>query len=213
MPRRLTPFVTEEFYHVFNRSINRQPILLRKSDLKFFDQLAHYYIQAHPPIKFSYYRTNPEKYKLDFNQRLVTIISYCYMPNHFHFSLRQEKEGGVQKFMQKILNSFSHYHTLKYDSHGPLFESAFKAVQIETNKQLIHLSRYHHLNPVTAHIVEYPEDYAYSSYQNYMGIPSTMVDPSHVMHHFSSRKDYKKFVLDQKNYQRELDQIKHLLLV
>ncbi len=212
MPRRFTPFVTNEFYHVFNRSAYRQPILSNKRDISYFHQLVHYYIQANPPVKFSYYRTNPDKYDFDLKEKLVSIVSYCYMPNHFHFCLRQEKENGIQKFFQKILNSFSHYYALKYKNKGPLFESAFKAVHIETEEQLIHLSRYHHLNPVTSHLVKHPKDYLHSSYNAYFDKYTSVVDPTPILTHFSSLKAYEKFVLDQIGYQRKLHQIKHLLL-
>ena len=133
------------------------------------------------------------------------------MPNHFHMSVRQDIDGGIQKYMQRVLNSFSHYQRTKYGHKGPLFESTYRGVHIETNEQLNHLSRYHHLNPVTAHIVEHPRDYPYSSYQIYSGRVSEVVYPNLVLAHFSSFKDYEKFVLDRKQYQRELDQIKHLV--
>ncbi|MEK7166209.1 MAG: transposase, partial [Patescibacteria group bacterium] len=147
MPRRIIPLVTGEFYHIFNRSIYRQPIFTRKKDVEIFDQLITYYTQIEPPVKFSYYKTNPEKYILNFKNRLVTIISYCWMPNHFHISVRQDHDQGIQKFMQRVLNSFSHYIRIKYGSKGSLLESAFRSVLDETNEQKMHLSRYQHINP------------------------------------------------------------------
>lgn len=211
MPRRLISLSTGEFYHLFNRSIYRQPILVRKRDLDIFQQLMTYYTLVSPPTKFSYYRLNPDKYQLDYTKKLVTLVSYCYMPNHFHVSVRQDIDGGIQKYMQRVLNSFSHYQRIKYGRKGPLFESTFRNVHIETDEQLIHLSRYHHLNPVTAHMVEHPRNYLYSSYQIYWGKSSEVVNPTHVLDHFSSIKDYEKFVLDRKKYQRELDKLKHLI--
>jgi len=211
MPRRNLTFVSGEFYHLFNRSIYRQPILTKKKDLSFFLDAIKYYTQVTPPVKFSYFRENPGKYKLDFKNKLVTIISYCLMPNHFHFSVRQETERGVQTFMQRVLNSFSHYHREKYQHRGPLFEAVFKAIHIETDEQLMHLSRYHHLNPVVACFVKHPKNYPYSSYQFYIRKDSDMVDPSYVLSHFSSSKAYEKFVLSRKDYQRKLEQIKHLI--
>ena len=211
MPRRKTIFLEGEYYHVFNRSAFKQPILTKKNDLNFFHQLVQYYLQEKPPIKFSYYRANPDRYKID-TKRLATIISYCYMPNHFHFTLRQESTKGIQKFMQKILNSFSHYYKLKNNLKGPLFESTFKSVYIESNEQLLHLSRYHHLNPVTAYLVEQPEDYEYSSYRQYMEKNYSLIDPSIVLNQFRSKQEYTKFVINRKDYQRDFDKIKHLIL-
>ena len=210
MPRRFLFFATDNFYHIFNRSNYRRPILTKKKDLEIFLSIMTYYLQVSPPIKFSYYRINPNKYTLD-NTRLVTILSYCLMPTHFHLTLRQEKERGIQIYMQRVLNSFSHYYRRKNQESGPLFESSFKGVHIETDEQLIHLSRYHHLNPVTSYMVDDPKDYIYSSYNDYLKGKSQIVDPSYVLSNFSSSKQYAKFVLDQKEYQRELERIKHLI--
>lgn len=211
MPRRKTIFVVGEYYHVYNRSAFRQPILTRKGDLTIFHQLVQYYIQEKPPIKFSAYRTNPAKFKIDKNS-LVTVISYCYMPNHFHFTLKEEITNGIQKFMQKMLNSFSHYYKIKYDLKGPLFESSFKSKHIESNEQLLHLSRYHHLNPVTSYLVDNPEDYEYTSYCDYIQNNDSFIDPSIVLKQFRSKNEYVKFVINRKDYQRDLDKIKHLIM-
>ena len=210
MPRRLTPFVTGECYHLFNRSSFRQPILRRKKDLDVFDNLLRYYMQVNPPTRYSLYKLNPERYLLD-NHKLLTIISFCYMPNHFHLCVRQDTDEGIHKFMRKLLNSYSHYYHVRYGSKGSLFESVFKAVHIETDEQLMHLTRYHHLNPVTAGIVKHPNDYFYSSFHSYVNPKTDLVDTSIVLSCFRSRRDYERFVLDQKDYQKKLDRIKHQL--
>lgn len=211
MPRRYTSFLTGNFYHIFNKSVYGQPILQKKNDLNYFLQATKYYLQLNPPIKFSYFRLNPDKYQTDFNKRLVTLISYCFMPNHFHFCLKQEKDGGIQLFMRKLMSSFSHYFQIKYKNKGPLFCGTFKAVPIESDEQLMHLSRYHHLNPVTAGMVDHPKDYHYSSFNSYMTKESDMVDTSYVLSNFSSKQQYERFVLDRKDYQKELKKIEHLI--
>jgi len=134
------------------------------------------------------------------------------MPNHFHFTLRQEKKGGITQFIQKLSNSFAHYFNKKYKSSGAVFEGNFKAIRIETHEQLLHLSRYIHLNPVTAYLVKKPEDYLYSSYQIYIGkAGSEIVDSSLILNQISP-KDYEEFVLSRKDYQRNLERIKHLAI-
>lgn len=211
MPRRKTPLITGNFYHLFNRSIYRQPILSNKRDAELFLDSIYYYTQAKPPTKFSYYRKSPNAYPADLTNKLVTVISYCLMPNHFHLTVRQDEENGIKTFLQRVLNSFSHYYRKKYEGHGPLFESVFKAVRVETDEQLVHLSRYHHLNPVTSHLVEHPADYKFSSYNTYIKGSKLFIDTSFVLSHFKTPKQYEDFVLSRKAYQRELDEIKHLL--
>lgn len=208
-----TILATGEVYHVYNRSIQKIPIFTGKRECDLFLESLRYYLQAQPPVKFSIYRTNREKYQVSLKDKIVTLVNYNLMPNHFHFTLRQETEDGIKKFIQKTCNSFAHYFNMKYDNKGSLFESSFQYVHITTNEQLIHLSRYIHLNAVTAYLVEKPEDYKYSSYRIYTGEEkSDFVDPSLVLDQFPSKEKYREFVMAQKDYQRELDKIKHLIL-
>jgi putative transposase len=79
--------------------------------------------------------------------------------------------------------------------------------------QLLHLSRYIHLNPVTAHLVENPEDYPFSSYKAYLGLMKLdFINPDPILNEFKSKDGYKKFVMLQKDYQRKLGKIKMLTL-
>lgn len=171
-----------------------------------------YYLQPNPPTRFSIYKKQKSKFPLSLKKKLVKIVSFCFMPNHLHFALRQEMDNGIRQFMQRLLNSYAHYYNLKYQARGHVFEGNFKAVHIETEEQLIHLSRYIHLNPVTAFLIENPEKFPYSSYKIYLNqVKDEIIDPSPVMENFNPRS-YREFILDQKDYQRKLDEIKHLVL-
>jgi putative transposase len=133
------------------------------------------------------------------------------MPTHFHLTLKQDKDNGIRTYIQKVSNSFSHYINTRNDSKGPIFEGNFKTVRVETNEQMLHLSRYIHLNPVSSNLVARPEDYEYSSYKMYLGITkSQYIDPSLILDNFSSPEKYKEFVDNQVDYQRSLEKIKYL---
>ena len=204
---------TGQIYHIFNRSVQEIPIFAKARDFNIFLETAAYYLQPKPPVRFSFYRRNKKKYSINLNEKLVTVFTYCLMSNHFHFLLRQEKKEGIRKFIQRLTNSYAHYFSIKYKNRGPVFEGNFKAVRVESDEQLVHLSRYIHLNVVTAYLVERPEDYSYSSYQDYLkGKNTPFLDVEFILSHFKSPKDYEKFVLAQKDYQRELDRIRYLLL-
>lgn len=213
MPRRNIFFAPREFYHIFNHSVASIPIFKGTREKEIFLDCMKFYIQVKPPTKFSTYRKSRQSFPINLNQRVITIINYCLMPNHFHFTLQEEIEGGIKQFIQRLSNSFAHYFNLKYKKRGHVFEDKFKATHIDTEEQLVHLSRYIHLNPVTAYLVERPEDYPYSSYKIYLGKESSdIIDPSPILNNFSSKTKYQEFVLSQKDYQRTLDEIKHLLL-
>lgn len=213
MSQRKTILATGEYYHVYNRSVRKLPIFVGKRECDRFLESIAYYLHPNPPTKFSTFLRNREKFSLNSTEKIVTIVNYALIPNHFHFTLCQNIDNGIREFMRKISSSLAHYLNIKNDSSGPVFENNFQAVHVEDDKQLIHLSRYIHLNPVTAYLVEKPEDYKYSSYRAYIKEEkSEIIDPSIVMDQFASIKDYKKFVVERKDYQRELDIIKHLII-
>jgi len=213
MPRRRVILANGEIYHIFNRSIAGIPIFKGVRETDIFLEAMRFYLQLKPPTKFSIYRKSKARYPISLEEKIVTIINYCLMPNHFHLILRQEKDDGVKNFMQRVSNSFAHYFSIKYKKRGHVFEDKYKAVHVETEEQLLHLSRYIHLNPVTAYLTEKPENYPFSAYLLYLGQNNTdFVDPSIVLSSFSSRKKYKDFVLAQIDYQRTLKEIEHLIL-
>lgn len=213
MALRKTLLATGEIYHVFNHSVAGIPIFKGARENNLFIESMRFYLQAKPPTKFSIYRQSRRTFPLNLKEKWATIINFCLMPNHFHLLLRQEKGDGIKNFLQRVLGSFAHYFSLKNKFRGHVFEGNFKAVRVENEEQLLHLSRYIHLNPVTAYLVENPEEYPYSSYKIYLGEESSdFVDPSPVLQNFSSPDKYREFLLDQRDHQRTLEKIKHLLL-
>lgn len=214
MPARNTVLATQETYHIFNRSLRGIPLFSNKREFSQFLEATEYYLQQSPPTKFSYFKKNKNRisFQMDNNQ-LVKIICYCIMPDHFHFALTQLTEGGIQKFIQRLCNSYAHYYNTKNEQKGPVFEGKFKAVRVVSAEQLLHLTRYIHLNPVTNYIVEDPSKYEYSSYNDFLEKRNShLVNTTIIMSKFSKSDSYKEFVIDRKEYQRELKRIKHLIL-
>ena len=212
MPPRQGILATGETYHVFNRGLRHEPIFTEKREFHLFLDAAFFYLQTEPSIKFSYYWQQPNKYDLHLDKKLVDIHAYTIMPNHFHFLLTQREEEGIRKFIHRLSSSYSKYFNIKHNQKGPVFEARFKTVRVESQEQLVHLSRYIHLNPVTAFLVESPEDYEFSSYRDYIGLEkNSFLDPTLVLNSFSAGS-YRDFVMDQKDYQRELKRIVSLTL-
>ncbi len=210
MPNRITPLINGQFYHVYNRGVEKRRIFENRRTYTRFLQAIGYYQLEGPKPKFS----NFIKYKLfepDPDKKIVEIICYCLMPNHFHFLIKQLKENGVSEFIGKLTNSYTKYYNVKFDRVGPLLQGQFKAVLIESDEQLIHVSRYIHLNPVSSFLVKKPEDYEWSSYNEYLN-GKGMCTKKEILNFFQSVMDYKKFVDDQIDYAQKLEVIKHQLL-
>jgi len=224
MPGRKFPLVTNQIYHVFNRGVAHQPTFLDKRDyIRAVDSMA-YYQNAKPFLKYAKFlklsTQDREKFWEQFKNsenKLIEIISYCFMPNHFHFLVKQLADGGISKFLSNFTNSYTRYFNTKNEREGPLFTGKFKSVRIETDEQLFHISRYIHLNPYTSYVIKKIEDletYPYSSFPEYLEENSfvRLCSKDIVVSTFSKRNAYRDFVFDNSDYQRQLDKIKHLVL-
>lgn len=212
MPYRLIPLETNYYYHIFDRGVEKRAIFSDQRDYQRFLQTLIYYQYQGPKPRFSTHH----KFKIrNFSQnpKIVEVICYCLMPNHYHLLVKQNIDGGIKEFMQKVSNSYTKYYNTKHNRVGPLFQGTFKAVLVENNEQLLHLSRYIHLNPLVSEIVKDLSDYPYSSYLNYcQGEASALANNKFILDFFNNPTEYQKFISDQAAYATELEHIKHLLI-
>ena len=221
MPKRELPLVNNYYYHIFNRGIDSRPIFSGKRDYRRFLKLMNYYrFQDYPGSfsKLSQFSKEEKRALLETlekeNRTQVGIICFCLMPNHFHFLLKQEEEKGVIDFLGNLQNSHTKYFNKKNERVGPLFQGRFRAVLVETEEQLLHLSRYIHLNPYSAALVKNLDElifYPWSSLGQYLGQQTGFCQKEVVMSYFPNVQKYKDFLFDQANYQKEMEIIKHLI--
>jgi len=138
------------------------------------------------------------------------------MPNHFHFLLKQVGDYGISEFIGQIQNSYTKYFNVKRERVGSLLQGRFKAVRVESEEQLIHLSRYIHLNPYSSFLVRSLKDlkkYPWSSFPSYIEDEKVdFLDENIILNLFKNKGEYQEFVFNQADYQRELEKIKHLAL-
>lgn len=223
MPGRTVPLITGEYYHIYNRGINKQPIFLGTRDFDRIMLLLEFYSFDRPKLRFSKYKQLSQKdRKIFFDQlnkkhkKLIEVISFCFMPNHFHLLIRQLKDNGISRFAGILQNSYTRYFNVKHKKIGPLLQGQFKAIRVEDDNQLLHLSRYIHLNPYTSFIVKELNElksYQWSSFMEYInGENSGLCNKEIILSSFKHSKEYERFVFDQALYQRELGRIKHLSL-
>lgn len=211
MTLRKTPFVNGEYYHIFNRGVAKMQIFNNFYDYNRFLKTFIYYSTEGPKPRFSIF--TPETTTLDKNKKIIDLICYCLMPNHFHFLVKQNREKGITEFASKLSNSYTKYYNLKNKRVGPLLQGDFKAVHVETNEQLLHLTRYIHLNPLISYVTKDLEDHRFSSYREFVGLDSTMICTNKlVLEQFNSSQDYKRFVSDYKSYAQKLEMIRHQLI-
>lgn len=206
MGYRKEVIATGEIYHIFNRGVEKRPIVTNGYDCRRWVETIGYYQFAGVPSQFSLKNLA----SADGLPKQIRILAYCLMPNHFHLLVEQLVDGGISTFMQRAMLSYSRYYNLRHDRVGPLMQGPYRIKRITTTELLAHVSRYFHLNPVVANIVREPEAYRWSSMNEYLGLsPSTICEPNLILNQFSSVEKYKTFVHDQIDYARSLDEVKH----
>jgi putative transposase len=162
MPRRAEPLIASEYYHVYNRGNNRSPVFFESANYSFFLSRVRRYLIGERPQTSEVFKTS-EVY-----QPSASVVAYCLMPNHYHF-IMQLHDDAFSHHMQMLTISYTKAINERYQRVGALFQGAFRVKRIDRPEYLLHLSRYIHLNPVRAGLVPCPEDWAFSSYLDYVG--------------------------------------------
>ncbi len=222
--KRKHPLSTGNVYHILNKSIAGYTIFTSYKDyFRMIQMLQFFAVESKEFPRFARFLEVVDTQNKSFGElffdktkdsnRAVQIIAYCIMPTHFHLILKELKDDGISKYVGNLSNSYARYFNTKYKRKGRLWEGTFKNVLVESDEQLLHLTRYIHLNPATAGLVNDAEKWKYSSYREYL-------KSNEVKYPFCEFEDvpyinpseYMKFVKDQKEYQRELARIKKVAL-
>lgn len=191
-------FINGEYYHIYSRGVDKRKVFLRYG----------HYRRFLSTIK-TILNTGSATPRLIYNQSLalnskVEITCYCLMPNHYHLLLMQKADNGITEFMHKINTSYTKYINLNEKRSGRLFETTFKAKQIESDELFLHVCRYIHLNPVIAGLVDSPDLWPWSSYLSVVkDRPDEICTSQKILSHFGAenpRVSYEQFVNDQRVY-------------
>src|SRR3989338_5492140 len=141
MGRNLT-FAPGEFYHIYNRGTEKRKIFLSARDHERFLSLL-YLANGEERVDMKRQgRTLSELMLQDKGKKLVEVCAYCLMPNHFHLILKEIDEGGISKFMQKIITGYTMYFNKNYERSGALFQGKFKSEHAKNDRYLKYLIAY-----------------------------------------------------------------------
>lgn len=213
--RRKESFKAGLIYHIFNKSIANYKIFSSPDLRRRFIENLDYYNIEHLKYRYSVAKEKGvyryENILIPKPEITVKFISYNIMLDHYHLVIKILKNKLFSDYLGNAENSYCRHFNLKFHRKGPLFQSRFKAVLIRTNEQLLHVTRYVHLNPTTSELVERPEDWPDSSYLNIITdekfLKKFLTEIS-----IRTSSSYKKFVENNLDYQKNLKRIKKLLL-
>lgn len=197
MAMRNIPLVEKEFYHIYNRGVDKRNMILDIHDLdRFIKSMVEF--NTVKPIGSIYEnrkRKRGRKASTIPEKPLVNLIAYGINQNHFHFILEQVAERGIEKFMHRFGTGFSKYFNTKYKRSGSLFQGKFKAKLVDSNEYLLHLSAYVNLNHLAHGRGHHMSTLSRTSWNEY--IKDTHSDglckKDIVLGQFKSREKYKQF--------------------
>lgn len=164
MSRVATKGAVGELFHVYNRGVDKRAIFLERADYIRFYESLDLFNNTQPVVNLSFARLQKKKQK----EKLVDVVAYCLLPNHFHFILRQRTENGIGEFMKRVSGGYTSYFNEKSARNGALFQGIYKRVLIDTNKQFTYLFAYVNENYTVHHLTE-PGDVMYTSSHHYSG--------------------------------------------
>jgi REP element-mobilizing transposase RayT len=180
------PIEIEEWYHCYNRGVDKRKVFLDPRDYERMLLLMYAAKREGPVLLFNErgvrLKTVLAEAPLKDTRPIVEIGAYALMPNHFHFVLKEIREGGIALFMQKVFTGYTMYFNQKNNRTGALFAGSFKSKHVEDDRYLRHLISYVHLNPAElfdpawkensddiSTIEERLKQYSYSSLPEFIG--------------------------------------------
>ena len=209
---RKDPFITGEYYHIYNRGIDKRVIFKTKNDFERFIMLLYISNSLNEKsfrlddLINKNHKSFEEILSIKKEGQLVSIGAWCLMPNHFHILLRQEADGGITKFMKKLGTAYSMFFNIKYQRHGALFGGLFKSKLVGNDDNYMRkLFAYINLNPLDIkfsgwennlhkfnknEMKEFVKNYRYSTYSDFLS---------------ANRKEYN--ILNLKNFPNYFEHI------
>lgn len=226
---RKDPFITGEYYHIYNRGIDKRVIFKLKRDYERFIMLL-YLANSKESFRLGdlldenkFNKTFDEILVLDKGEPLISIGAWCLMTNHFHILIRQEVDGGITKFMKKLGTAYSMFFNIKYQRKGALFGGLFKSKLIGNDDNYMRqLFAYIHLNALDINFSgweklvdkkhpkewkDFLKNYSYSSYQDYIGIQRPEGNISNIdafPDYFEEQNSFEDFVDGYLSFEMEM---------
>ena len=183
MAYRRVPFQEDEWFHCYNRGIDKQIVFRSEDDAERFLRLL-YIANSSEELRLDNLSAKTEQIaQRPRTETLVSIGAYCLMSNHYHLLLKEIREGGISRFMQKLGTAYTMYFNLKYERTGNLFMKPFRSKHIGKDQYFQHVVNYIHCNVAELfepgwkrgsvknmeRLVQRMREYRYSSFPDYAG--------------------------------------------
>jgi putative transposase len=220
---RKTQFANYEYYHIYNRGVDKRTVFEDESDFfRFYISLIllnsekdglmddwRDFRKWHPRAQLSEFMKKCPK-----GDSVVELVAYCLNPNHYHLLLRQKKENGIKKYMHKVSTSYTNYFNAKQDRSGSLFQGRFKSSHIKSTGKLLYMSVYVSCNS-EVHGISPAKNYPWCSFSEYTSTISKSKlcgGKKVISDNFRNQEDFKDFAKENIKHMKERKEDERLLL-
>lgn len=210
---RKDPFVIGEIYHVYNRGVDKRNIFTDETDLQRFIDTVNEFNEEKSTGGLLINSLHKNKFRSR-SSKLVTLVSFCILDNHFHFLLKQEADGGIAKFMQRFGGGYTKYFNARHKRSGSLFQGKFKSKLIDSNDYLLRVFTYINYNDKIDELRSRSSQFVRSSLGYVLSGKKSVIecDPGIVVEQFGGIDQLKQFMKEalvdirrNKELQKELE--------
>lgn len=188
------PFTNGEYYHVYNRGVDKREVFLNEYDVNRFLKSMEFFNSVKPIgslYALAFQEERPKNHK-----KLVEIVAYCLNSNHYHLLLRQVADRGIPEFMKRVNGGYTWYFNHRNKRSGALFQGVFKSRHVGDNDYLLHLSAYVNLNDRVHQLSGFTAKLSKSSWNEYTKDTKYLCNTRSLLDQFKNKKDYEKFALE-----------------
>lgn len=186
--------VTGEYYHIYNRGVDKRDIFADKKDLHRFIESMCEFNKIEGIVSLANLRKTQIEAK-PLSEPLVAVVACCLNPNHFHFVLRQLADGGISEFMKRLQGGYTYYFNVKNFRSGSLFQGTFKSHLISNENYFNKIIGYTNKNYKVHNIPKNKIGFIYASdyeYENNIFKIVSKEEGIRILEIFNGSKNFKR---------------------
>lgn len=187
-------YIQDCYYHIYNRGVEKRNIFQDRQDYNvFLTYLSQYLLPkdldflmaviANPQSDAAQKDEAARLLRLNNFSNQMQMAAFCLMPNHFHFLIKQTDRDSIDRLMNSLGTRYTMYFNKRNVRVGPLYQGVYKAVEVEGDEYLLHLSKYIHKQALGG--FNFPQP---SSYECFIGLQSLgWVHPQDILAFFTGK--------------------------
>ena len=198
-------FITGEYYHVYNRGVDKRDIFTNKCDINRFMLSVKKFNTINPVKSIRDLRESEGDPGVQHlgneseEEKLVSIVCYCFNPNHFHFIVKQEVDGGISEFFKRLSGGYTNYFNLMHQRSGSLFQGTFKSHPIDDDQYFLKIYPYVNMNYMVHSMPKHKGNLVRASDKEYDLSEFNLVAPveaKNVLNRYGNAENFKKECLE-----------------